>query len=96
MYLQSFLISAMAFLDIIRGNSIASIPFKMILYVFIGSGPVNGGLKEKNNILLKQKKKKRKEKKRKRKTFNRFKYSHYLRFFFSNKIIIENLKRDIA
>ena len=27
-----------------RGNSIWSIPFKMMLYVFIGSAAVNGGL----------------------------------------------------
>lgn len=42
--LQSFLIKAVALRVMFLGNSIASIPFKMMLYVLIGSGPVNGGV----------------------------------------------------
>ena len=44
MYLHNFLIKTVAFRVIVRGNSMASIPFRMILYVFIGSAPVNGGV----------------------------------------------------
>ncbi len=46
-HLHSFLIRLPAFLVIFFGNSIMSIPLKMILYVFIGSGPENGGLNQK-------------------------------------------------
>jgi hypothetical protein len=42
------LINNEAILDTRRGNSIASIPFKIILYVFIGSEPENGGLMNTN------------------------------------------------
>lgn len=52
-YLHNFLIKTLAFLVIFRGNSIASMPFRIILYVFIGSAPVNGGVPITNkNILL--------------------------------------------
>lgn len=47
-YLQSFLMRLCAFLVILLGNSIMSIPFRMMLYVFIGSEPENGGLKGMN------------------------------------------------
>jgi len=33
-----------AFLTIFLGNSIVSMPFRIMLYVFIGSWPENGGL----------------------------------------------------
>lgn len=46
-HLHNFLIRLPAFLVIFFGNSIMSIPLKMILYVFIGSGPENGGLNQK-------------------------------------------------
>lgn len=47
-----------AILDTRRGNSIASIPFKIILYVFIGSEPENGGLINKiTNRKIKKKQK---------------------------------------
>jgi hypothetical protein len=39
-----------AFFVIFLGKSTASIPFSMILYVFIGSCPENGGLKVKEHI----------------------------------------------
>jgi hypothetical protein len=52
------LINNDAILDTRRGNSIASIPFKIILYVFIGSEPENGGLINKiTNRKIKKKKK---------------------------------------
>lgn len=44
-YLHSFFIKLAAFLVIFFGNSIMSIPLSIMLYVFIGSGPENGGLK---------------------------------------------------
>ncbi len=48
-YRHNRLINNDAIFDTRRGNSIASIPFKIILYVFIGSEPENGGLINKNN-----------------------------------------------
>lgn len=48
-YLQSFLMSAIALRVMDLGNSIASIPFKIILYVFIGSAPVKGGVPVSNS-----------------------------------------------
>ena len=44
--LQSLLIKLAGNLAILRGNSIASIPFKILLYVDMGSLPVKGGLPE--------------------------------------------------
>jgi len=44
LYRHSRLINNAAIFETLRGNSIASIPFNIILYVFIGSGPENGGL----------------------------------------------------
>lgn len=53
-YLHSFLIRLAAFLVIFLGNSIMSMPLRMMLYVFIGSGPEKGGLKNKEfkNVLI--------------------------------------------
>jgi len=48
-YLHSFLIRLAAFLVIFLGNSIMSMPLRMMLYVFIGSGPEKGGLKNRGN-----------------------------------------------
>jgi len=45
LYLQTFLMRFCAFFVILRGKSMASIPFRMMLYVFIGSDAENGGLK---------------------------------------------------
>lgn len=42
---HNFLMREAAFFPILRGNSITSIPFRIMLYVFIGSDPENGGLK---------------------------------------------------
>ncbi len=44
LYRHNLLINNAAIFETLRGNSIASIPFNIKLYVFIGSGPVNGGL----------------------------------------------------
>jgi hypothetical protein len=46
-YRHNRLINNAAIFDTRRGNSIASIPFNIILYVFIGSEPENGGLNNK-------------------------------------------------
>ena len=43
-YRHKRLIKSDAILETFRGNSMASIPFKMMLYVFIGSEPENGAL----------------------------------------------------
>lgn len=43
-HLHSFLIRLAAFLVIFFGNSIMSMPLRMMLYVFMGSGPEKGGL----------------------------------------------------
>lgn len=43
-YLQSFWMRAAAFLLIFLENSIRSMPFRITLYVFMGSGPEKGGL----------------------------------------------------
>lgn len=51
-YRHSFLISAMAFLVMLRGNSMASMPFRIMLYVFMGSDPVNGGVPVNKQIYL--------------------------------------------
>jgi hypothetical protein len=49
------LMSAWAFRLIFFGNSITSMPFKMILYVFMGSVPEKGGLEcERINIHIKR------------------------------------------
>ena len=45
-YLQSLLIRLAAFLDIFLGKSMESMPLSIMLYVLIGSAPVNGGLKK--------------------------------------------------
>ena len=45
--LHNFLMRLCALRVIFFGNSITSMPLRMILYVFIGSDPENGGLKEK-------------------------------------------------
>ena len=42
--LHTFFIRFWAFLVIFLGNSIASIPLRIMLYVFMGSLPENGGL----------------------------------------------------
>jgi hypothetical protein len=47
-YRHNRLINNAAILETLRGNSIASIPFNITLYVFIGSGPENGGLQLEN------------------------------------------------
>ena len=48
---HNFLMREAAFLPIRRGNSMTSIPFRIILYVFMGSEPENGGLKKYNELL---------------------------------------------
>lgn len=54
-HLHSFLIKLAAFFAIFFGNSIMSIPRRMMLQVFIGSGPEKGGLagrRQKETVLL--------------------------------------------
>jgi hypothetical protein len=54
-YRHNRLINNVAIFDTRRGNSIASIPFNITLYVFIGSEPENGGLYKKKVKDQKQK-----------------------------------------
>lgn len=48
---QSFFINIVAVLPTLLGNSTTSIPLRIMLYVFIGSDPANGGLKRKDKML---------------------------------------------
>ena len=43
-YRHNRLINDAAIFETLRGNSMASMPFNITLYVFMGSGPENGGL----------------------------------------------------
>lgn len=42
--------SALAVLVMFLGNSTASMPFRMELYVFMGSGPVKGGVPGRHKV----------------------------------------------
>ncbi len=54
-YRHNRLINDAAIFETLRGNSTASIPFNITLYVFMGSGPENGGLNYEKCILKFQK-----------------------------------------
>lgn len=48
-YRQSFLMRAVALRVMLRGKSTASMPLRMMLYVFMGSNPVKGGVPVNNS-----------------------------------------------